>query len=208
MKKSKVKGLIVPTIYVLVIVASFFSVSLLHNFLTKDITDQDYSKSLMKDVTEVVLKEEEKDVFIRPYVSQNVMIKTNYYENDADAASQENSLISYQNTYMPSTGVIYGCSEDFDVVASYDGTITEIKDNEILGTVVVISHNTNLTTYYYSVNDLQVAVGDEISRGDIIGKATTNKINETDNNILFEVYYQGKSLNPEKFYDLNPKDYR
>lgn len=206
--KRKAKGLIVPLVYVSVVAVAFLSVSLVYNFLTKDLIDNDYSKSLMQDVTQVVLKENEDDVFKRPYVSQNVMIKTTYYDNASDTSTQENSLITYENTYMPSTGVVYSSDEEFDVVAIYDGTVTEVKESEILGTVITVSHNANLSSYYYSLKDVKVQAGDKISRGDIIGKATTNKLYSNENNILFEVYYQGKSLNPENFYDLDPKDYQ
>lgn len=206
--KRKAKGLIVPLVYVSVVAVAFLSVSLVYNFLTKDLIDNDYSKSLMQDVTQVVLKENEDDVFKRPYVSQNVMIKTTYYDNASDTSAQENSLITYENTYMPSTGVVYSSDEEFDVVAIYDGTVTEVKESEILGTVITVSHNANLSSYYYSLKDVKVQAGDKISRGDIIGKATTNKLYSNENNILFEVYYQGKSLNPENFYDLDPKDYQ
>ena len=107
---------------------------------------------------------------------------------------------------MPSSGVVYEADEVFDVIAVFDGKVTNIKEDEILGNVVEITHNTNLITYYYSLSDIKVEIGTEVKAGSILGKATTNKIYNEKNNFLFEVYYQGKSLNPEKFYSMNIDD--
>ncbi|MBE6148797.1 MAG: M23 family metallopeptidase [Firmicutes bacterium] len=205
MRKGRLKGLVLPTIYVLIIVTSFFSVALLNNLLLGDITNYDYSESLMQDVTEAVMNENEdtKTAVIMPYRSSNVKTLVSYYSKDDDIEKQQNSLILYENTYMPSSGVIYGSEEEFDVMVVYDGEVKNISQDDILGTVVEVSHNTNLTTYYYSLKDVKLSVGDRINAGTFLGTAATNKIYANQNNFLFEVYYQGKSLDPEKFYQMN-----
>lgn len=205
MKKGRLKGFVLPTIYVLIIVASFFSVSLLNNLLLGDITNYDYSESIMQEVTESVMeeKEDKEDKVNMPFSSEEVSTLITYYNKNDDAEKQEQSLILYENTYMPSTGVVYGSSEEFNVLAVYDGEIKNIKQDDILGTYIEVSHNTNLTTYYYSLKDVMLNVGDQIKAGTVLGKATTNKINDKQCNFLFEVYYQGKSLDPEKFYTMN-----
>ena len=206
MKRRKLKNFVLPTIYVMIIVASFFSISVLNNLLLKDVTDYDYSKSLMKDETEATLKETAEEVIYKPYVSENVAVSVSYYNKDDEDDKKEQSLIFYQNTYMPSSGIIYSSSEDFDVISVMSGKVTNISEDDILGTVVEISHNTNLTTYYYSLKDVVVNVGTEVQAGTIIGRATTNKIKDDSNNILFEVYYQGKSIDPEKFYTMQANE--
>ena len=203
MKRRKLKNFVLPTIYVLIIVASFFSISILNNLLLNDEIDYDYSKSLMKDATEATLKETEEAHIYKPYVSENVEVFVSYYNKDDEDIKKEQSLILYQNTYMPSTGVIYSSSEDFDVIAAMDGKVTNISEDDILGTTIEVTHNTNLTTYYYSLKDVPVNVGTEVQAGTIIGRATTNKIKDDSNNFLFEVYYQGKSIDPEKFYTMS-----
>ena len=203
MKKGRLKSVVLPTIYVLIIVVSFFSVSILNNLLLGDITNYNYSESLMKDVTEAVMDETKEEISIKPFSFEGVKELVTYYNKDDDAEKQQKSLILYENTYMPSTGIVYGSSEEFDVLAVYDGEIKNITQEDILGTVVEVSHNTNLTTYYYSLKDVTLAVGDQIKAGTILGKATTNKIFADQKNFLFEVYYQGKSLDPEKFYTMN-----
>lgn len=206
MKKMKLRKYVLPTIYVLIILVTFLSVSLINNHLLKNVTNYNYSKSIMKDVTENVLSEILPDKFERPYLSENVKLLSGFYSKDYDDESQKNSLIVYQNTYMPSSGTFYASQDEFDVVSVYDGKVKSIKKDEILGDTVEVQHSDNLTTIYYSLKDVTVRENDDIKKGTIIGKATSNNL-VTDKNVLFiEVYLKGKQIDPEKFYELNPNE--
>ena len=206
MKKMKLRKYVLPTIYVLIILVTFLSVSLINNHLLKNVTNYNYSKSIMKDVTENVLSEILPDKFDRPYLSENVKLLSGFYSKDYDDESQKNSLIVYQNTYMPSSGTFYASQDDFDVVSVYDGKVKSIKKDEMLGDTVEVQHSDNLTTIYYSLKDVIVRENDDIKKGTIIGKATSNNL-VTDKNVLFiEVYLKGKQIDPEKFYELNPNE--
>ena len=202
----KLRKYVLPTIYVLIILVTFLSVSLINNHLLKNVTNYNYSKSIMKDVTENVLSEILPDKFDRPYLSENVKLLSGFYSKDYDDESQKNSLIVYQNTYMPSSGTFYASQDDFDVVSVYDGKVKSIKKDEMLGDTVEVQHSDNLTTIYYSLKDVTARENDDIKKGTIIGKATSNNL-VTDKNVLFiEVYLKGKQIDPEKFYELNPNE--
>lgn len=206
MKKMKLRKYVLPTIYVLIILVTFLSVSLINNHLLKNVTNYNYSKSIMKDVTENVLSEILPDKFERPYLSENVKLLSGFYSKDYDDESQKNSLIVYKNTYMPSSGTFYASQDEFDVVSVYDGKVKSIKKDEMLGDTVEVQHSDNLTTIYYSLKDVTVRENDDIKKGTIIGKATSNNL-VTDKNVLFiEVYLKGKQIDPEKFYELNPNE--
>ena len=206
MKKMKFRKYVLPTIYVLIILVTFLSVSLINNHLLKNVTNYNYSKSIMKDVTENVLSEILPDKFERPYLSENVKLLSGFYSKDYDDESQKNSLIVYQNTYMPSSGTFYASQDEFDVVSVYDGKVKSIKKDEMLGDTVEVQHSDNLTTIYYSLKDVTVRENDNKKKGTIIGKATSNNL-VTDKNVLFiEVYLKGKQIDPEKFYELNPNE--
>ena len=206
MKKMQLRIYVLPTLYVLIILVTFLSVSLINNHLLKNVTNYNYSKSIMKDVTENVLSEILPDKFERPYLSENVKLLSGFYSKDYDDESQKNSLIVYQNTYMPSSGTFYASQDEFDVVSVYDGKVKSIKKDEMLGDTVEVQHSDNLTTIYYSLKDVTVRENDDIKKGTIIGKATSNNL-VTDKNVLFiEVYLKGKQIDPEKFYELNPNE--
>lgn len=205
MKASKTKNIVLPMIYILIVVATFISISLFNNLLLGNVTSHDYSKSLIKDVTQAVINPVAADNFLKPYLSDKVQLTVSYYDITDEVEKQENSLIYYENTYMPSTGSVYSSEEEFDVINVYDGVIKNISEDNILGKVIEVSHNTNLTTYYYSLKDVQLQINDEIKSGTILGKSSTNKI-YTKPSLLFEVYYQGKSIDPEKFYLMKPNE--
>ncbi len=206
MKKMKLRKYVLPIVYVLIIFVTFVSVSLINNHLFKNVTNYNYSKSIMKDVTENVLSEILPDKFERPYLSENVKLLSGFYSKDYDDESQKNSLIVYQNTYMPSSGTFYASQDEFDAVSVYDGKVKSIKKDEMLGDTVEVQHSDNLTTIYYSLKDVTVRENDDIKKGTIIGKATSNNL-VTDKNVLFiEVYLKGKQIDPEKFYELNPNE--
>ena len=204
MNKRKIKKIFSPVLYVSFLIAVFLGIGYANHMMLKPYSDYDYSKSIMKDVTEATLKEEENQKrIIVPYNSQSVEVLTSYYDMNDENERKEKSLIYYENTYMPSTGILYGSSDEFDIVSVSDGKVTKVTNEDILGTMVEVTHNTNLVSYYYSLKNVAVKEGDEIKCGDIIGNATKNKIVTDKNSFLFEVYYQGKAMNPDKFYQMN-----
>lgn len=202
MTNRKLKGYVKPTLFMVSI--SIILVSLM--FITKNLqtsngTDETYvMNSLIETVTPVVSTTQ---TVVKPYTSDQVTINKSFYEKDGTEEEQQNSLIYYENTYLQNSGVVYASNEEFDVVSVLDGTIIDIKQDEILNTVVYVSHNNNLTTIYYGLKDVNVQINDTISQNDIIGKSNSNKFCTEKNSILFEVNYNGQVLNPENFYSMN-----
>jgi len=139
----------------------------------------------------------------KPYASEKVVVNKNYYDINADEKKQQNSLIYYEKTYMENTGILYTASEKFDALATMDGTIKNIKEDEILGIVVEVINTDKVSTIYYSLGELNVAVGDLVKQGDVIGTSGPNKLDSTENNsMLFEVYINGNLVNPEDYYNM------
>lgn len=214
MKKRKLKGYVLPTVYVLVIAVLFISVSFLGSALQKELQYQDLSTDVLDDDVTPVIKEEENptDVtteskIVKPFTSTSVGISKSYYDMTDDEATQENSLVYYEQTYLQNSGVLYSSDEVFDVLATYDGTVTNVSTDEILGNVVEITHNPNLKTVYYSLGEVTVKKDDILKSGDIIGKSGDNLLEEEkDNSLLVEVYYNGNTIDPEDFYNMNIED--
>ena len=92
MKKMKLRKYVLPTIYVLIILVTFLSVSLINNHLLKNVTNYNYSKSIMKDVTENVLSEILPDKFERKqFLDENY--KLNNGENQKEVKDRMYSVI-------------------------------------------------------------------------------------------------------------------
>ncbi len=199
MTKRKLKGYVLPTFFLIslsVILISTFVIS--KNLKKPAATDEtDYVMNSLIDSVEPVVKEEKKS-FIAPY-DGNVKISNNFYNINATEEEQENSLLYYENTYLKNSGVVYSSNEEFDIVASNDGTVLEIKQDDILNTVVYIKHEDNTTTIYYGLKDVTLKENDQVEKGNMIGKSTNNKFCTEENSILFEIKQDGKSINPEEF---------
>ncbi len=212
MKKRKLKGFVLPTVYIMVISILFVSISFLGNALQEKIKyDSDLSvNALQENTTPVVKNEDEVDTkskIVKPFQSTAVGISKSYYDMQDDEKKQQNSLVYYEQTYLQNSGVLYSAPESFDVNSVYDGTVTNVTEDEILGNVVEITHNTNLKTVYYSLGEIKVQKDDVVKSGDIIGISGDNLLDdELENCLLFEVYYNGKTLDPEDFYNMTIED--
>ncbi len=203
MTNRKLKGYVKPTLFVISICVIMISLMFIpKNLKPADALDEAYvMNSLIESVTPVVNTSQ--TTISKPYTSDKVSINKSFYDKDGSEEEQRNSLIYYENTYLQNSGVVYASNEEFDVVASLDGTVIDVKEDEILNTVVYVSHNTNLTTIYYGLKDVKVKINDTIAGGDVLGKSNNNKFCTEENSMLFEVNYNGQVLNPENFYSMN-----
>lgn len=210
MKSKKLRSFVLPTVYIMVISVLFISISFLANNLSHNIEYGNMSVSTLDDNTTPVIKNEEnilQSIIEKPYVSSNVSISKSFYDMTDDAKKQEDSLVYYQNTYLQNSGVLYESTDPFDIKASYDGKVTNVSRDDILGNYIEITHNENLKTVYYSLSEVTVKKDDVVLSGDVIGKSGTNKLNnDSKNSLLFEVYHNGVAIDPEDFYNMNIDD--
>lgn len=203
--KYKLKGWVVVSVYLLSLMAILSSLYLLGKTLKNSIyNDETLSyvyKGIFDDAIPVVKYDTDK--IIKPFADDNVKVLKKYYDKDADNSTQEESLIFYQNTYMPNTGILYSNKESFDVVSVLDGTVESVVADEIMGNIVTVKHSNNLTTVYQCLNEVHVITGDLIKQGDVIGTSGINKLeSSSENMLLFEVIKGGEYINPDTFYNM------
>ena len=142
------------------------------------------------------------EVIVRPYTDSSVTIKTNYYNKEDDNETQKNSLILFENTYLPSTGIDYQTDYDFDVVAILDGIVITVREDQTLGKIVEIKHKDNIISSYQSLGEVLVKEGDEVKQGTIIGKSGTSNIQkDMGSHLHFELTVDSKNVDPEEYYD-------
>lgn len=198
MTKRKLKGYVLPTCFIIlsIIVASIFVVT--KNMQKEEEETTDYVLNSVTEEEVPVVKETPSATYLAPYIGDNVKITNNFYNINGTEEEQQNSLLYYENTYIKNNGVVYSSEQEFDCIAAADGTVLEVKEDEILNNVVYLKHSDNTTTIYYGLKDVNLKVNDEIKQGDIIGKSTSNKFSLDKNSILFEVQKEGKGINPEE----------
>ena len=139
---------------------------------------------------------------LRPYNDTDVKIVKSFYDYKSEAEAQQKSLIYYEGTYMPSSGISYSNGKSFDVVSILDGKVIEVKEDVTLGNIITIEHNDGITSVYQSVNEITVKENDNVTAGQIIAKSSTSNIStELENHLYFELIINGVCVNPENHYD-------
>ena len=201
--KRKFKKIAVPTIYLSALLVFGTSVYLVQKIVNKQTfknnEDVEYvnKEIVTEDIYVPVIMQT--NIITRPYFNNTVSINKKFYNYQEE--NQEESLIFYENTYIQNSGVSYKSKEIFDIIATLDGDIIEITDNEILGKTIRIKHKNDIISTYQCLSSINVSVGDYVVRGQTIGMSGTSSLYNEDYNLHFELTYQGKNINPELYYD-------
>ncbi len=165
-----------------------------------------YTPPVMKKINDTIPVINENNYIMTPYRDQSVTIGKSYYDYKGEDEQQQNSLILYDNTYYQNTGIDYIGENVFDVLAVMDGTVIQVKDEENMGKEIKIEHKNGLITIYQSLSEIDVKKDDMVKQGQVIGKSGTNELDkDLGNHLHFEIYENGKNVNPEKY--LN-KEYK
>ena len=203
MKSRKIREMLSVSFLIVFVVAIIGGVSLLSKNVFYSLQSNDNS-FVLRDIVSMDLPvvSEVKNPIIKPFNDENVSVQVNFYSIDDDSERQEKSLILYDNTYMPSTGILYSSEKSFDVLAVAEGKVENIEEHEVFGTIITIKHNNNFITKYSSIKEAKVQIGDTVNAGEIIGVSSINKVTSvSENMLLFEMIYDGKYVNPEDYYD-------
>lgn len=213
--KGKLKSLVVPSMYALSLLLFVFSLYFAQKMLSDTLLKE---KEIINEETEYVDNEiiENNDylpvvgteeTIIKPFTSNDVVISKNYYDYNDEADSQQNSIIYYENTYMQNSGIDYSSDNPFDVVSILEGTVIDVKNDSVMGTIVEIRHTNELISVYQSLGEVTVKVDDKVVQGQIIGKSGKSNLNvDKENNLHFELYYMGEIVNPLDYYDKSLTD--
>lgn len=147
-----------------------------------------------------VIKEDVK--MVKPYTNEEVQILKYFYDYQAEAETQEKSILYHENTYIQNSGMDFGLTDTFDVVAVLDGTVVDVREDELLGTVVEIKHDNDFISSYQSLSEVSVKKNDTVKQGQVIGKSGTNTIDQDlGNHLHFELYKSGEVVDPSKYFD-------
>ena len=139
---------------------------------------------------------------IPPYTNQKVTVAKSYYDYKADESSQINSILQYDNTYTQNTGIDYVAEDSFEVIAILNGTIANIREDDMNGKTIEIKHDNGYVSIYQSLKDINVKKGEIVSQGQIIGTSGTNELEkDLGNHLHFEIYDKGQSVNPANYYN-------
>lgn len=204
MKRRRLKKSVIYAIYVLTFISVFSGIYFIEKSLAPENTfNNDFFEYVSKTVFENELPVvSEGTQIIRPYKATDVTIIKDYYDYKADADKQEKALLYYEDTYLQNSGVSYSGSSNFDVVAILDGTVVNVKEDNILGNIVEIRHDNDTISVYQSLSNITVKENDTVKQGDIIAKSGTSNISkDLGDHLHFELIISGQNVNPEEYYN-------
>lgn len=106
------------------------------------------------------------------------------------------------------TGLDFAAKTGTPVFATADGKVTEAGRQSGYGNCIDISHGYNYLTRYAHLSEILVKAGQEVKRGEMIGKVgSTGK--STGSHLHYEVRFKDEPQNPVNYYfmDLTPEEY-
>ena len=207
-KKLRLKRYVIPCLYVVLFATVMTGAFLITKAMKKNepaTPDYNYVSNIV--TSDVVPTISEKTKLIKPYTDEKVTVGKSFYDYKAEASNQEKSITYYDGSYIQNSGIDYVLDQAFDVVAVLDGTVTNVKQDDILGTVVEIKHDNNYVTTYQSLSDVTVKKDDVVTQGQVIGKSGTNKLDkDMGNHLHFELYTNGQVVDPSLYVDKEIKE--
>ena len=209
MKRLKFRKGAIVGIYAAIFVFTGVGAYLVSQNMKKDLkpTEQvEHVNSSILDKDEDVEVINETTKMIKPFKDQSVTTTKYFYNYQADNATQEKSILYHEDTYIQNSGMDFTKNETFEVVAVLDGTVINIKDDELLGKIVEVQHENNFVSSYQSLGEVSVKKNDTVKQGQVIGKSGTNSIDkELGNHLHFELYLNSQVVNPEDYFDKEIK---
>lgn len=123
---------------------------------------------------------------------------------DVNNTNEDNqaAMVEYGDTFTPHYGIDLASqnNESFDVIAAMSGKVIRVEQVPVVGTLIEIEHENGLSTVYSSVEQVQVAQGDEVGKGDVIAQSSRNELEkELGNHVHFEVWENKQPVNPEDY---------
>ena len=95
------------------------------------------------------------------------------------------------------------------VLACYDGIISDIYSNYLEGTTIVIKHSDGLTSKYQGLSsETKVNIGDEVKVNDVLGYVGTalQAEGEDGSHVHFELIKDGDKIDPLNYIEIGLKD--
>ncbi|MBO7344850.1 MAG: M23 family metallopeptidase [Clostridia bacterium] len=131
-------------------------------------------------------------------------------ENPTSIGEYSETMVfnSTLNRYSAHMAIDFFADEGTNVLAVYDGTITNIENTLLKGTTITIDHGNGLFTVYNSLADgNSVTVGQVVKQGDVIGQVSVTNRQEYKSgaHLHFEVFENGENIDPAKYLALEEK---
>jgi stage II sporulation protein Q len=128
-----------------------------------------------------------------------VTIARGFYDDAAPEEEQVKAVVEYAGKYYTNAGIDMHVDgkETFDVFAAASGEVVRADKDPVVGYVVHVQHDNNRMSVYEGLEKIDVAVGDLVKKGDVLGKAGRSDFRkDLGVHVHFEIHENGKPVNP------------
>lgn len=136
-------------------------------------------------------------VFIVPLKEANVSLASAFcYDKTLDRYALHNAMD-------------FAAAAGTQVLAAVDGTVKSVyKSDRLYGAVITIEHANGIETVYKFIDPVDnIKAGDKVNRGDVIATvaAATGVENAEGDHLHFEVFENGKQVDPDEYLNIISK---
>lgn len=129
------------------------------------------------------------------------------FENATISKEYADDKLLYDETtkfWCTHQGLDFACSEGQSVVAVFDGKIKKIENSMMNGTVIYIEVSENLMVVYKGLSsDVSVKEGDNVKKGQVIGKVTSMLSEKADGiHLHLELLKDNVLINPTEYFSI------
>ncbi|QVK17773.1 M23 family metallopeptidase [Mycoplasmatota bacterium] len=188
-------------IFLALILGAFFVLSQLNNSKKDDVEPVGTQTTVTTEQNNQDTNLVEDEVFKLPLDAENPEIARNFYDAEATLDEQLSSIIQVDNIFFINNGVNYTVDKetDFNVLVTLTGTVTKVRQDALVGYLVEVEHLYGIKSVYHSLATVNVAVGDQVEQGDLLGKAGANNYDQDSGiHVHFEVLLGNINLNPNE----------
>ena len=149
----------------------------------------------LQDQKEAEVKEEEDKEVIAKSIEQ---ISKGVWPVEGEIITEHNEIYQINNQYKVHKGIDIRAPRGTEVLSFFDGEVKQIKKQEEFGVMLIISHDTFLSSYS-NLEEGIIQEGDYVSAGEVIGYVGGDaKLDAARGSFLhFEVYSDEKNFDPE-----------
>lgn len=145
---------------------------------------------------------------IKPTGSTTVIIFDLPFEDAAVSKEYTDSTLLYDATtklWCTHQALDFACVEGQEIKAVYDGKVEKIENSMMNGTVVYLKVSDDLTVVYKGLaSDLMVKEGDNVKKGQIVGKATSFLTEKADGvHLHLELFKKDVLVDPTEYFSFN-----
>ena len=165
-----------------------------YNSITSSDTSSNSSTEVAESEEEIPYEEPSQPQKTEEKITYVLPVEGQISKNFSDTALQYSATYDDMRLH---TGIDISCEKNSNVKSVSSGTVKSVVEDAAFGKVITIDYSNGITVKYCGLGGVNVADGDDVHTGEIIGTSGNIPSECTDNpHVHIEVLLDGKSVSP------------